>query len=998
MTTDVFISYSRKDKEFAQKLNTALAARDRDAWVDWEGIPLTVDWWAEIEAGIEAANTFIFIISPDSAASEVCNKEIDYAAKNHKRIVPIVYRDTNDVPHSLGHLNWVFLRDTDDFDSAFDGLMAALDTDYEWVKSHTRLLQRAVDWDKKERNESLLLRGDDLDNADEMQVYTEKDPQLSELQGQYILVSHQRAMAEAEQRVLDQEKLADTQRQRAWVLATGLVVAVILGIVAFSFWGQANSNLDQANIAGTQSAENAATAVSAEAMANSERDIAATAQVNAENSEAEAVTQRDAAAAAQAEAEEAQVAAEEAQIAAEEAQAEAERQAEIASVGKLSALSISQHDKQLDLALLLSLEAYNTMELNQSKNAIYEGWANNPTLVQFLHGHTGFVECVAWSNDGFLASGSIDSTVIVWDPETQQPIHVLEGHEDEVTSVAWSQDGQLASSSREGEIIIWNLDTGEPAQNLFGHEDDVVVVAWSADGQLASGSGDMSIIIWDLETGQPAQTLLGHEGEISDIAWSSNGQLASSSYDGEVFFWDPATGRMTQSTFGPDGAVSLDWSDDGRLLAIGGEYNSVSVWDPAAGKLVSSILRAKPGVDHPDFVKGVAWIDDGRLAFTSQDGIVHIWRLETARELQTLEGFGALTDIAWSEDGLLASSSKNNAVLLWNVNKYQAAQDISDLDGAWVMDVAVSADGQMASSSISGALYVQEVSSIHENFHELIGHSDVAQSMAWSPTGQLASGGRDAQVIVWDLVTNEPAQVLSGHGAWVRSVAWSDAGQLASGSDEGLIIVWDLETGQEKQRIYREDLPDITELVWIGENSLVSSTQFGEIMFWNLSTGEAEKSYDPRSPVMSLALSDDGRFLAGGTLFGNVMVWDLETDQLIQLLSGHTDMVSGVAWSTDGQLVSGSYDTTLTLWDLTSGDAVITLSGHTGLITSVDWSEGWLVSGEAGGRILLWEMNPDTWQKESCQRAGRNLTQVEWDQYFPDETYRTTCSQWLAGE
>ena len=66
---DVFISYSRKDKSFVQRLFEALETDSRDAWVDWEDIPLTADWWAEIQEGIEASDTFVFVISPDSAVS-----------------------------------------------------------------------------------------------------------------------------------------------------------------------------------------------------------------------------------------------------------------------------------------------------------------------------------------------------------------------------------------------------------------------------------------------------------------------------------------------------------------------------------------------------------------------------------------------------------------------------------------------------------------------------------------------------------------------------------------------------------------------------------------------------------------------------------------------------------------------------------------------------------------------------------------------------------------
>ncbi|NEQ55484.1 MAG: toll/interleukin-1 receptor domain-containing protein, partial [Leptolyngbya sp. SIO3F4] len=86
---NVFISYSRKDKSFVQALNKTLEESGQDTWVDWKDIPISADWWKEIEIGIEKADTFIFIISPYSVESKVCGQEIDHAVKHNKRILPI---------------------------------------------------------------------------------------------------------------------------------------------------------------------------------------------------------------------------------------------------------------------------------------------------------------------------------------------------------------------------------------------------------------------------------------------------------------------------------------------------------------------------------------------------------------------------------------------------------------------------------------------------------------------------------------------------------------------------------------------------------------------------------------------------------------------------------------------------------------------------------------------------------------------------------------------
>ena len=66
---EVFISYAREDQGFARDLNATLQKLQRDTWIDWRSIPDSAQWRAEIFAAIEAADNFLFIISPDSVRS-----------------------------------------------------------------------------------------------------------------------------------------------------------------------------------------------------------------------------------------------------------------------------------------------------------------------------------------------------------------------------------------------------------------------------------------------------------------------------------------------------------------------------------------------------------------------------------------------------------------------------------------------------------------------------------------------------------------------------------------------------------------------------------------------------------------------------------------------------------------------------------------------------------------------------------------------------------------
>ena len=78
---DIFVSYSRKDKAVVQTVVERLKADKRDVWVDWQDIPWTADWWQEISDGIEHSDNFVFVLSPASLSSLVCNFEVAHAIR-----------------------------------------------------------------------------------------------------------------------------------------------------------------------------------------------------------------------------------------------------------------------------------------------------------------------------------------------------------------------------------------------------------------------------------------------------------------------------------------------------------------------------------------------------------------------------------------------------------------------------------------------------------------------------------------------------------------------------------------------------------------------------------------------------------------------------------------------------------------------------------------------------------------------------------------------------
>src|SRR5215212_5088724 len=240
---DVFISYAREDQDFVRKLQDALEDHNRNTWIDWKDIPLTAKWKEEVFSAIDQADSFAAVISPDFIVSKPCQEELDHAAHDNKRMVPLWHRDVDDeeVPPDLAAHQYVYLREDDDFEDAFERLLKALDTDMEWVHDHTRLLVRAKEWESKGHDSSMLLRGSELREAEEWQSRAaQKEPKPTPLQSEYILASRRAA----------------SKRYRATIGVMGLAAVFFVVLAALSLWQwrEARSNAQEAR-ANAQQAE-----------------------------------------------------------------------------------------------------------------------------------------------------------------------------------------------------------------------------------------------------------------------------------------------------------------------------------------------------------------------------------------------------------------------------------------------------------------------------------------------------------------------------------------------------------------------------------------------------------------------------------------------------------------------------------------------------------------------------------------------------------------------
>jgi formylglycine-generating enzyme required for sulfatase activity len=219
----IFISYSRKDMPFADRLEAALKARGFEPLIDRTEIFAFEDWWKRIQALIGRADTVVFVLSPDAVGSETVLKEITYAATLNKRFAPVVCRRVEDkaVPEALRRLNYIFFDDPARSEESADLLAKALLTDIGWIRQHTEYGEAARRWSTAGGPRGLLLHSPTLEMAEHwiLSRPPRGAPAPTEQMEAYVAASREGARS----------------AQRLRRVAQASVPALLLGLLAWIF-------------------------------------------------------------------------------------------------------------------------------------------------------------------------------------------------------------------------------------------------------------------------------------------------------------------------------------------------------------------------------------------------------------------------------------------------------------------------------------------------------------------------------------------------------------------------------------------------------------------------------------------------------------------------------------------------------------------------------------------------------------------------------------------
>jgi hypothetical protein len=142
----VFISYSRKDMTFADRLDVALKKRGFEPLIDRTDIYVFEDWWQRIQSLIVQADTVVFVLSPDSVSSHICKREVEFATSRNKRLAPIELRpvDTAIIPDAPERCNFEPFDNSEMFEQNVDRLAEALQLDIGWIRNTRNLGSKPI--------------------------------------------------------------------------------------------------------------------------------------------------------------------------------------------------------------------------------------------------------------------------------------------------------------------------------------------------------------------------------------------------------------------------------------------------------------------------------------------------------------------------------------------------------------------------------------------------------------------------------------------------------------------------------------------------------------------------------------------------------------------------------------------------------------------------------------------------------------------------------------
>ena len=681
-------------------------------------------------------------------------------------------------------------------------------------------------------------------------------------------------------------------------------------------------------------------------------------------------------------------------------------QASKAMARRLAAESSLRADQDLDLSLLLAIEAHNKADISESRSALLEGLSAQPRLLNAYKDGRGINDLV-YTYDGERAFAAQIDTIRVLRARDFKELRTIEGHIGRVFDLDLSPDGEhLASAGEDSTLRIWSVADGQPVgEPIMGPAGiSFWKVVWTLDERLVTASSDHKIRIWDPAT---KSVRIFAEGEGWPLAFSADNRFLAFNTDHyNVEIWDFAAQRRLGRVHTGDRSMWVaSFSPDGQRLLTAG-HGTVDIWEVPDGTPLMSL----PG--HTLTVKAAAWSTDGRKVYTGGgDGNVLRWDINRRQLDRAFKSSEEIQALALSPDNQkLFVGTYRGALLQKDVSTAVPMGEILPLVGNALTVGTWSPDGRwLAVSGVDHEIRIVESESLTVR-GVLYGTPGIGiWRLVWSPDGKmLISGSEDGRIHRWDWAKGqEIGEPMTGHQDEIADIRISpEEHTLASASKDGTLRLWDIATGAPVGSPIVGHRGMVRGATWLDANRIASAGSGGVIRIWDVSAmadgGAATAVTEPltghQDDILAVMASPDGKIFASAGEDFIVRIWDGTDYALLHSLTGHNDNLWTLGFSPDGKyLASAGVDLLTIVWDVQTGEEIARLGKQRGSIYGLEWHPkiNLLALVDTAGTLLVRDLRGDTqgWRDAICDRVERNLHPIEWDLYLGPDPYRPTCPQ-----
>ena len=840
--------------------------------------------------GLEGADAFIAVLTPDYLASPYCvDLELHYAVQLNKKIIPIVLKTFDTTPpDGIGHINWIYFTPHAGHDNLYDEsypkVIAALEQDLQHARTHKRLGLRAMEWDRQKRADSFLLSGDELKQAEHWLTESlDKTPVPTDLHVAYIAQS--RAFADKR------------QRQLLAAVSGALVVSILLTVLSVVFFVQARANEREAELN-----ENIALTAQAEAIVN--LNAAATSAVEADFARATAVAEQ-----------------------------------QIAVVERERA----EENAQLSRALVLSIESLNSVDSDQIKaislalqsvagNLLPDGIRRSVASVVYMPGpshlHTfpDRIPVQAITADGRLAviaEPLEDDFADLFDLESGEIVEQMVLPDGVVTTVATDVESEyVAIGSDTGSVSVWEISSGDIVQTFTIDPDiPITALAFAYDKKhLAAGDEGGGVAVWDVLSGDEVAFWLAADDIIKSLDFSHDGRLLGVASLSGATLWDVRAQSLEQELPVEEVAALIRFAPDNQLVAVG-ETQTLSMFALRGG-------RSRGRISFDDVIADARFHGGNRLAVGTLDRRIELFNIETGKPEIRLAGHEeGITVLRFIDRDRLYSGAWDGTVIEWDLQDGRKLIGTSEQvfssflpNGREV--ASVTTDGHLMIRDVIDDTVVDDIRG--DDLDDLSDDVDYVAAIDDSTLAVMTFGG---EVGLWNIESRSFDTVYAVHDDAIDVFALSEDKQfILSATWDNTVRFWNVQTGEVIQDLPVEgqvfDLalsPDATIAMTLSEADNIPR-------FWDLSTGEPmtllQESLDDEI-YDQVIFSQDGQriFLARGDF--RIDVVDIASDEVVQELVGALDRVMSMDISSDGNsLVAGGFDRHVRVWDVESGEMV----------------------------------------------------------------------------